>query len=213
MMKQLAVSLALLVMAVSAHAQAAAPAAPPAAPSNAPVEVKATGTPGKAAATRSEKVTATVKAVDVAARTITLQGPKGKEQTFRVGPQVQRLAEIAPGDKIVVEYEQGLMLEYQSPGSQPVQPEAAVVAGRGDPAKAPAGGAMATVQATVTVTAIDQKNRIVVFQGPAGNLYQVKAGPKIKLEKLKVGDQLLATYVEAVAIAVEKPAAAPPVAK
>jgi hypothetical protein len=210
MMKLFAVPLALLVMAVSAHAQGAAPAAPPAAPSNAPVEVKATGTPGKAAATRSQKVTATVKAVDVANRTITLQGPKGKDQTFRVGPQVQRLAEIAPGDKIVVEYEQGLMLEYQPPGSQPVQPEAAVVAGRGDASKAPAGGALATVQATVTVTAIDQKNRIVVFQGPGGNLYQVKAGPKIKLEKLKVGDQLLATYVEAVAIAVEKPAKAAP---
>jgi len=89
-----------------------------------------------------------------------------------------------------------------------VQPEAAVVAGRGDASKAPAGGAMATVQATVTVSAIDMKNRIVVFQGPGGNLYQVKAGPKIKLEKLKVGDQLLATYVEAVAIAVEKPGAA-----
>jgi|MudIll2142460700_1097286.scaffolds.fasta_scaffold388234_1 Cu/Ag efflux protein CusF len=208
MLKLFAVPLALLVMAVSAHAQGAAPAAPPAAPANAPVEVKATGTPGKAAATRSEKVTATVKAVDVANRTITLQGPKGKEQTFRVGPQVQRLAEIAPGDKIVVEYEQGLMLEMQPPGSKPVQPEAAVVAGRGDASKAPAGGAMATVQATVTVSAIDMKNRIVVFQGPGGNLYQVKAGPKIKLEKLKVGDQLLATYVEAVAIAVEKPGAA-----
>jgi hypothetical protein len=33
----------------------------------------------------------------------------------------------------------------------------------------------------------------------------VKAGPKIQLEKLKVGDRLLATYVEAVAIKLEKP--------
>jgi hypothetical protein len=34
----------------------------------------------------------------------------------------------------------------------------------------------------------------------------VKAGPDVKLEKLKVGDRLLATYVEAVAVRLEKPA-------
>ena len=32
----------------------------------------------------------------------------------------------------------------------------------------------------------------------------MKAGPKVQLEKLKVGDRLLATYVEAVAIKLEK---------
>jgi hypothetical protein len=32
----------------------------------------------------------------------------------------------------------------------------------------------------------------------------VTAGPKIPLEKLKVGDHLLATYVEAVAVGVER---------
>jgi hypothetical protein len=46
----------------------------------------------------------------------------------------------------------------------------------------------------------------VIFQGPGGTLYQVKAGPKVKLEKLKVGDHLLATYIEAVAVKLEKPA-------
>ncbi len=73
--------------------------------------------------------------------------------------------------------------------------------------QAPGGVAAAGVRATVTVTAIDTKNRVVVFQGPGGNVYQVKAGPKIQLEKLKVGDKLLATYVEAVAVTLEKPAA------
>jgi hypothetical protein len=71
--------------------------------------------------------------------------------------------------------------------------------------QAPGAVAAAGVQATVTVTAIDQGTRLVSFQGPGGNVYQVKAGPKIQLEKLKVGDRLLATYVEAVALKLEKP--------
>jgi hypothetical protein len=56
----------------------------------------------------------------------------------------------------------------------------------------------------VTVVGIDPKSRVVTMQGPAGKQYQVKAGPQVQLEKLKVGDRLLATYVEAIAIEVVK---------
>ena len=61
------------------------------------------------------------------------------------------------------------------------------------------------VKATVTVTAINSAKRLVSLRGPGGNVYKVKAGPQVQLEKLKVGDRLLATYVEAVAIKLEKP--------
>jgi hypothetical protein len=175
----------------------------------APVEVKQVA-PGKAEAVRKQVASATVTAVDKAARKITLKGPEGQVQTFAVGPQVQRFDEIAVGDTIKVEFEEGLALEFQPAGTAPVAPEAVAVADRAGKDQAPGGAAAAGVRATVTVTAIDMKNRIVVFQGPGGNLYQVKAGPKIQLEKLKVGDKLLATYVEAVAITLEKaPKAAP----
>ena len=60
------------------------------------------------------------------------------------------------------------------------------------------------MRSTVTVVKIDVAKRLVTLQGPGGNVYKVKAGPKIQLEKLKVGDKLLATYVEAVAITLEK---------
>jgi ribosomal protein L21 len=62
----------------------------------------------------------------------------------------------------------------------------------------------AGVQATVTVVAIDMKSRIATLQAPNGEQYKVKAGPKIQLEKLKVGDRLLATYTQAIAIGLEK---------
>ena len=107
------------------------------------------------------------------------------------------------GDKVVVEYVQGLMMQMQAPGEAPVEPTAAMAAGRAEPGEKPAGGVAAAVQATVTITAIDVKNRMVVFQGPRGNLYQVKAGPEVHLEKAKVGDKLVATYTEAVAVTVE----------
>ena len=60
------------------------------------------------------------------------------------------------------------------------------------------------MKGTVTITAIDVGKRRVSILGPGGNVFRVKAGPKVQLEKLKVGDRLLATYVEAVAIKLEK---------
>jgi Cu/Ag efflux protein CusF len=168
------------------------------------LEVKATGTPGQASATRSQKLSATITAVDAAARSITIKDAQGQVETLKVPPEVKRFGELAAGDVIEVELEQALLLEYQPAGTLAVEPKAVAVGGKAE-AGAPAGGAVAAgVQATVTVMAIDQKGRVVTFQGPAGNQYQVKAGPQIQLEKLKVGDRLLATYVEAVALQVVK---------
>jgi len=173
------------------------------APPSGPLEMNSTGTPGKVVGSRSFKVTATVKALDTANREITLQQAQGGTETFKVGPEVRNLDQVKVGDKVVVRYTQGLMMQMQAPGEAPVQPEAAVTAGRAAQGEAPAAGAAAAIRATVTITAIDMKNRMVVFQGPQGNLYQVKAGPEVHLDKAKVGDQLVATYAEAVAVTVE----------
>jgi len=199
-MRRLLVSSVALVTVACAHTQETGAKSP------AVVEMKATGVPGRVAATRQLRVTATVKAIDAASRRLTLQDHAGATQTIAVGPQVERLGEVAVGDTVEVEVEQELVLELQSAGTASVPLTAAAVGVRAPQGQAPEGVAAAGVQATVTVTAIDSGNRMVVFQGPGGNLYQVKAGPDVKLEKLKVGDRLLATYIEAVAMKLEKPA-------
>ena len=182
------------------------PEAPAAAPGT--IEMQTAGRPGKAAAARLATMTATITAIDVAGRTVTLQAKAGKTRTIQVGPEVTRLSEFAVGDVIQVDYEQRLELEYQPPGSENVPMEGGVSAGRNDRNQLPGGVASAGVQGTVIVTAIDPGKRLVTFQGQGGEAYQVKAGPMLQLEKLKVGDRLLATYVENVAINLKK---APPV--
>jgi hypothetical protein len=154
-----------------------------------------------------------VKAGEAAKRELTLEGKNGQVQTVKVPPEVKRFDEIAAGDTIAVQLEQGLLLEYQPAGSEVVEPKVEAAAGRAEPGSAPAGAVAAAVQSTVEITAIDLKNRMVVFQGPQGGVYQVKAGPKVQIEKLKVGDKLLATYAEAVAIKLEKAAKKEPAKK
>jgi hypothetical protein len=205
-MKKFLASLVAVLAATFASAQAPAKAPAPAAKPAAagPVEVQASGTPGKATASRGAKATATITAIDKAARTVTLKNKAGETETLKVGPEVKRFEEFAVGDVIQVEYEQALALEFQPAGSDNVPLTAIASGGRAQSDKAPGAAAAAGVQATTTVTAIDAATRVVSLQGPGGNVFKVKAGPKVQLEKLKVGDRILATYVEAVAIKLEK---------
>jgi hypothetical protein len=193
-----------LLLSSSAALALAACASSPGPGASAPVEVKATGTPGQAAAARAQKLRATVRSVDGAARAVTIQDEKGETETIHLGPEVKRFDEIAPGDVVEVELEQGLLLEYQPAGSETIAPRVVVATERAPSGGAPGAAAAGGVQATVTVTAIDLPRRVVAFQGPGGKAYQVKAGPGIPLEKLKVGDRLLATYLEATAVRREK---------
>jgi hypothetical protein len=203
MTKRLAVALAAAVLATTAGADEKAAAAKG---SEAPMEMKRAGV-GQATSKQVEKIRAKIVALDVESRMITLQGPKGRTETFKVSPEVKRLPEFKVGDHVVAQYERGLILQYQKPDEKDAEPGASAVVARAPADQAPAGAAAAQVRATVTVTAVDQKSRIVVLEGPGGNLHKVKAGPDIQLKKLKAGDKLFAVYSESLAIALEK---APP---
>jgi len=206
-MRKLVVSSLVALAVTSARAQSPGPVPPmpipverPPAPDPGSIELNVTQRPGKATATRLATDTATIEALDLARRTLTLRRRSGQTQTIQVGPDVTRLPEFAVGDVIRVDYEQRIELEFQPPGSKAVPMESGVTAGRSGRDQAPGAVASTGVQGTVTVTAIEPSTRRVSFQEPGGNVYQVKAGPTVQLEKLKVGDRLLATYVETVAV-------------
>ena len=191
-------SSAAFLLAACASSSASKPSGPP------PVEVQSTGVPGEAAAIRTHRMTAKVVAVDTAARRLTLQGEDGKTETVNVPPEVRRFNEVSPGDTVVAEVQEGLLLEYQPAGSTFVAPTAAAAAERVGPGGPPGVAVAAAVQSTVTIIGIDLKSRVVQFQDPDGQKYAVKAGPNLSIEKLTVGDRLLATYATTVAIALDK---------
>jgi Cu/Ag efflux protein CusF len=56
-----------------------------------------------------------------------------------------------------------------------------------------------------TIQKIDKDNRVVTVKGDAGNLVDVKVGPNVALDKLKVGQRVNAAYYAEVAVALHKP--------
>jgi hypothetical protein len=167
-----------------------------------PMEVRQTSKKGMAAGGRVEQVSATVTAIDQAARTVTLKNKKGEEETVKVSDEVKNLAQVKVGDKVVVTVSVDLTLSMANPDAKTGEPTFTVTAERAAPGAKPAGDVKATVKGVVTVSAIDMKTRIVTMTGSEGRKFKVTAGPAIPLEKLKIGDKINAEYTERVAIAV-----------
>jgi hypothetical protein len=76
--------------------------------------------------------------------------------------------------------------------------------------KAPGRTEARAVQVKGTVAAIDKDNRTVTLKGPKGRTVTLDVQDPAKLDAIKVGDPVVATYMEAVAFQIMKPGTASP---
>ena len=154
-----------------------------------------------------EKVTtikATVEAIDLQNRVVTLKGPKGKVFDLKVGERVKNLPQVKVGDEVVVKYYESIALTVMSPGpGEGVKTSEAVVAAK--PGERPAGAVARQVTVTATVQDISPKKTYVTLKGPEGKTVDVRVRDPKNLENVKVGDQVIITYTEGLAISVEQP--------
>ena len=159
--------------------------------------------PGKAAAVRAIKITAEVVAIDKATRTVTLKGPKGNISDVVAGDEVKNFAQIKVGDFVVVNFVQALSLELQKAKTGPsgVTEQSAAIAAK--PGERPAAAAAREVTAVAKVTAVDKKASTITLKGPRGNSVTLDVKNPEQFKVVKVGDQVLVVYTEAVAISVE----------
>jgi hypothetical protein len=149
-------------------------------------------------------ITATVEAVDVAKRTVTLKGPAGDPVTVKVDPSVRNLDQVKPGDQVAVEHYESVALFVRKGGEAPSATEAAAVelAPRGEK---PAGFVVDTTEITATVEAIDYQARTVTLKGPRGNMRTIKVDPSVKrFDQVKKGDEVVLRITDALAISVTK---------
>ena len=183
-----------LMAAAPAHAQA--PQGAPAAP---------VGEHG-AALTRTATFTATVESIDRRTRQIVLRLEDGTFETVTAGPNVRNLAQVQPGDTVVLEFGEALILSLANPadGAGPVAAGEAMA--RTPPGQRPGMGAAEGMRARVTVDAVNRRTGAVTFTGPAG--VQRVARPQRPdmvdfARSLRPGQQVDIVYGRSVALRVE----------
>jgi hypothetical protein len=171
-----------------------------------------TSEPGKATITEAVAISAQVVGLDKATRTVTLKGPKGNVVDIVAGDEVKNFDQIKLGDFVVARYVQALTLELmKTKGGAPVSAKEGAV--RAQPGERPAGAVARQVTVLADVTAVDPKKKTITLKGPKGNVVTLDVQNPDHFKVVKKGDQVQATYTEALALSVEpapKPAAAAP---
>jgi FtsP/CotA-like multicopper oxidase with cupredoxin domain len=151
----------------------------------------------------SVSVSAVVDAIDYKTREVTLSTSTGKT-TVVAGDDVKNLASVHKGDTVTVTYREGLLAEARTPtDAEKAQPyQESVTGGTGSPAK-PGASIGYQIKAVTTVMAIDKTMHTITFKGPRGRVETIHAEDPKNLDKVKVGDTVVFTYTEAVALSIQ----------
>ena len=158
---------------------------------------------------RTVAIEATVKAVDLEKRLVTITDGAGGEATFYADEAVQNLPQVEPGDRLVGELSEAVVLELRpaTPAEAAAGGSVLEVAATAEPGQRPAGRFVRQITAVLTVEAIDRAAGTATLRGPAGDAHTVPARDPANLDRVAVGDTVVATYTEALSLAVVEPGA------
>jgi Cu/Ag efflux protein CusF len=155
-------------------------------------------------ATQTIKLTTVVDAIDREARTITLKGPEGNTRTINAMEGSNNIDKIEVGDIVNVEYVQHLSIEVlANDGMEPGTGTMAAVA-RNKEGETPAGMLMETTVTTATVEDINIEANTFKLKWPGGEIKEYEARDPENLKKAAVGDLVVTTYSEAIALSLNE---------
>ena len=149
-------------------------------------------------------VTAAVEAINHETREVTLRGPEGETSSFVASEDARNLDQVSVGDIVMAEYEQSLSIEvFANDGSVPGAGQLAA-AGRSEKGEMPAMAAIDSTVITATVEEINLEANTFKLKGPSGEVNEYVARNPENLKKAAVGDLVVITYTQAIALSVEK---------
>jgi hypothetical protein len=161
------------------------------------------------------KINATVEAVDVTRRLITVVGPTGP-LVLVIGPAVQHVEKIKVREKVAISYQDEVAVAFRKADGPPAAAqdgfEAEETSGMGlnaptvaeqDWVEATPSGAtdLTTIEVTDTVAAINHNKRTITFAGTGGKTRTIWVGPNVAgFNTLEVGDMVVLEVTRATAV-------------
>lgn len=143
-------------------------------------------------------LTATVQAVDLENRLVTLKGERGRVVTVNVGEEARNLDQVKVGDRVVITYREAMAIQLiKEPTSGGVTERRNTLSGsRAELGQRPSATLRDKTEIVANVIAVNKKARRVTLQGPE-HAVTVKVATDIDLSSIRVGDQVRAVYVDA----------------
>ncbi|WP_185235908.1 hypothetical protein [Teredinibacter franksiae] len=153
---------------------------------------------------RVRTITAEVLSVDHETRLVSLSDGDGGAVMFTAGENVRNLAQVEPGDLLEVNYLQSVAVEVvDGKGLQAIAAEV-TDAVRAEDGEMPGAAVVNTTVEIFMVEDINLENNTFKLKNVAGEINEFLARNPENLKKSKVGDSVIITTTEAVAIEVRE---------
>jgi hypothetical protein len=141
-------------------------------------------------------------AVDTTKKLVTLEGSEGRKVTVQVlNPDNLKAAKV--GEPYAVRYYEVVNIRRKKPGEN-VQRASSVGVWTTNPLGVPGGSRAQQATVLVTVDKIDEADGTVTVKAADGTTQTVKARDPQNLKQLNVGDQLVISTYQAIAISLQK---------
>ena len=157
---------------------------------------------GKASAEQTVDLTAMIVAIDRTTRDVTLKGPRGNWVVVTAGPDVKNFDQMNVGDKVHVRYNEALVLELKKGNDLAVTRTDEASAKGAAPGAQPHGVAGRRITVVADVINVNRATQTVTLRGPQLTV-DMKVTDPDQLKRIKKGDQVYATYTQALAMVVE----------
>ena len=154
------------------------------------------------------EVDATVVSVDMDTRVLVLELPTGEQLSTVVDPAVERLGEVEAGDLLVVEYIAAVAFELREPTEEELANPwvEGVDAGISEADAPPQGALLSAVRAVCTIEGMNRLLGTVMILDSRGQTHVVGDVTAERIESLSIGEPVVVTFAQALAVGIEKPA-------
>ena len=155
-------------------------------------------------ASQTVKVSALVEAINHETREVTLRGPEGNAVSFVASEEARNLDQVSVGDVVIAEYVQSISIDVFANDGTEAGAGGLTVAGRTEKGEMPGMAVMDATVVTATVEEINIEANTFKLKGPNGEINEYTARDPENLKKADVGDLVVITMTEAIALSVEK---------
>jgi hypothetical protein len=149
-------------------------------------------------------VTSVVEAINHETREVTLKGADGELVTFTASEEARNLGQVEVGDIVTAEYMQSITIDVMpNDGTEPGVGEVSAM-GRTEEGEMPGVVAIESQVMTAVLHEINLETNSFKLREANGRINEYAARDPENLKRVVVGDLVIITFTEAVAISVEE---------
>jgi hypothetical protein len=158
-------------------------------------------------ASNTRMISALVEAIDHETRVVTVRKGDGEAVTFTASEEARNLDQVSVGDVLIAEYMETISIEVMANDGMEAAAAGVSAMARTEKGEMPGMAAMDATVITATVEEINLENNTFKLKGPAGNINEYTAQNPDNLRRSAVGDLVVITITESIAVTVEEQAA------